>query len=59
VLGASSAAAFTWRGTLAELGDAPLPPDRAHLPGTIVVGAVAALALASDATAATGAAARA
>jgi uroporphyrin-III C-methyltransferase/precorrin-2 dehydrogenase/sirohydrochlorin ferrochelatase len=48
VLGASSAGAFAWRGTLAALGDAALPPDRAHLPGTIVVGAVAALALSSD-----------
>jgi uroporphyrin-III C-methyltransferase/precorrin-2 dehydrogenase/sirohydrochlorin ferrochelatase len=43
VLGASSAAAFAWRGTLAELGHAALPPDRAHLPGVLVVGAVAAL----------------
>jgi uroporphyrin-III C-methyltransferase/precorrin-2 dehydrogenase/sirohydrochlorin ferrochelatase len=43
VLGAASDAAHTWRGTLEELGDAALPPDRAHLPGILVVGAVAAL----------------
>jgi uroporphyrin-III C-methyltransferase / precorrin-2 dehydrogenase / sirohydrochlorin ferrochelatase len=40
VLGASHADAFTWTGTLAELGSAPLPPGRAHLPGTLVLGAV-------------------
>jgi uroporphyrin-III C-methyltransferase/precorrin-2 dehydrogenase/sirohydrochlorin ferrochelatase len=40
VLGASHADAFTWTGTLAELGCVPLPPDRAHLPGTLVLGAV-------------------
>jgi uroporphyrin-III C-methyltransferase/precorrin-2 dehydrogenase/sirohydrochlorin ferrochelatase len=44
VLGASSGAAFTWTGTLADLGAAPLPADRARLPGTLVVGEVAALA---------------
>ncbi|HET8539513.1 MAG TPA: uroporphyrinogen-III C-methyltransferase [Anaeromyxobacter sp.] len=44
VLGASSAAASTWRGTLAELAAAPLPADR-DLPGTLVVGAAAALSL--------------
>jgi uroporphyrin-III C-methyltransferase/precorrin-2 dehydrogenase/sirohydrochlorin ferrochelatase len=44
VLGASSASAFAWRGTLAGLGEAALPPDRAELPGVLVVGAVAALA---------------
>jgi uroporphyrin-III C-methyltransferase/precorrin-2 dehydrogenase/sirohydrochlorin ferrochelatase len=44
VLGAASDAAYAWRGTLGELGDAELPPDRAHLPGVLVVGAVAALA---------------
>ncbi len=49
VLGASSDAAFAWKGTLAELGAAALPPDRAHLPGTLVVGAVAALSLTSAA----------
>jgi uroporphyrin-III C-methyltransferase / precorrin-2 dehydrogenase / sirohydrochlorin ferrochelatase len=40
VLGASHGDAFTWTGTLAELGSAPLPPGRAHLPGTLVLGAV-------------------
>jgi uroporphyrin-III C-methyltransferase/precorrin-2 dehydrogenase/sirohydrochlorin ferrochelatase len=48
VLGASSEAAFAWRGTLSTLAAADLPPDRAHLPGTLVVGAVAALALAAS-----------
>lgn len=47
LLGASSEAAHVWRGTLAELGGAPLPPDRAELPGTLVIGAVAGLALAN------------
>jgi uroporphyrin-III C-methyltransferase/precorrin-2 dehydrogenase/sirohydrochlorin ferrochelatase len=46
LLGASRGDAATWRGPLSALGDAALPPDRAHLPGTLVVGAVAALALA-------------
>jgi uroporphyrin-III C-methyltransferase/precorrin-2 dehydrogenase/sirohydrochlorin ferrochelatase len=46
VLGAGSDAAHAWRGTLAALGDAALPADRAHLPGVLVVGAVAALAAA-------------
>jgi uroporphyrin-III C-methyltransferase/precorrin-2 dehydrogenase/sirohydrochlorin ferrochelatase len=45
VLGASSAAAHTWTGTLAGLGAAPLPEG--DLPGTLVVGAVAALARAN------------
>jgi len=49
LLGASGAESFAWRGPLAALGDAPLPPERAHLPGLLVVGAVAALALTSDA----------
>jgi uroporphyrin-III C-methyltransferase/precorrin-2 dehydrogenase/sirohydrochlorin ferrochelatase len=44
VLGASRQDAFTWTGTLDELGAAALPADRAHLPGSLVVGAVAALA---------------
>jgi uroporphyrin-III C-methyltransferase/precorrin-2 dehydrogenase/sirohydrochlorin ferrochelatase len=44
VLGASSEAAFAWRGTLGALGAATLPQERAHLPGVLVVGAVAALA---------------
>jgi uroporphyrin-III C-methyltransferase/precorrin-2 dehydrogenase/sirohydrochlorin ferrochelatase len=43
VLGAASDAAFTWRGTLEGLGAAALPADRAHLPGVLVIGAVAAL----------------
>lgn len=45
VLGASTAAARTWMGTLDDLrADAPLPAG-ADLPGTLVVGAVAGLAL--------------
>jgi uroporphyrin-III C-methyltransferase/precorrin-2 dehydrogenase/sirohydrochlorin ferrochelatase len=51
VLGASTAAAFTWRGTLGELGSAPVPPD-GELPGTLVVGAAASLALSSPRAAA-------
>jgi uroporphyrin-III C-methyltransferase/precorrin-2 dehydrogenase/sirohydrochlorin ferrochelatase len=47
VLGASSAEAHTWRGTLSELGTAPIPADRARLPGTLIVGAVAGLSLTS------------
>jgi uroporphyrin-III C-methyltransferase/precorrin-2 dehydrogenase/sirohydrochlorin ferrochelatase len=43
VLGGSSPDAFTWRGTLAGLGAAALPPERLHLPGILVIGAVAAL----------------
>jgi siroheme synthase len=48
VLGASGAKASRWSGTLRELGAAPLPPGD-DLPGTLVVGAVAALALAHGA----------
>lgn len=49
VLGASSASAHTWTGTLADLAaDAPIP-TAADLPGTLVVGAVAGLALLSPA----------
>jgi uroporphyrin-III C-methyltransferase/precorrin-2 dehydrogenase/sirohydrochlorin ferrochelatase len=46
VLGASSASASAWRGTLADLGSAPLPTD-GDLPGTLVVGAAAGLSLLS------------
>jgi uroporphyrin-III C-methyltransferase / precorrin-2 dehydrogenase / sirohydrochlorin ferrochelatase len=41
LLAASTPSAYTWRGTLGGLGDAALPPG--DLPGTIVVGEVAAL----------------
>ena len=44
LLGASTADAVAWTGALGELGAAPLPPDQI-LPGTLVVGAVAALSL--------------
>jgi uroporphyrin-III C-methyltransferase/precorrin-2 dehydrogenase/sirohydrochlorin ferrochelatase len=44
VLGAASDSAHAWRGTLAELGSAALPPGLSHLPGVLVVGSVAALA---------------
>ena len=43
VLGGSSPDAFTWRGTLSELRTSELPPARLHLPGILVIGAVAAL----------------
>lgn len=46
LLDASGPGAFSWRGTLAGLAEAALPLDRAGLPGTLVVGAVAALSLA-------------
>jgi len=49
LLGASSAESYTWTGPLSALGEAPIPPERAHLPGTLVVGAVAALASAAHA----------
>lgn len=42
VLGASTPGAFTWTGTLVELPSAPL--DDSPAPGTLVIGAVAALA---------------
>jgi uroporphyrin-III C-methyltransferase/precorrin-2 dehydrogenase/sirohydrochlorin ferrochelatase len=58
VLGAASARSFTWTGTLAKLGEAWIPPDRTHLPGTLVVGAVAALELCDAARTETGSAAR-
>jgi uroporphyrin-III C-methyltransferase/precorrin-2 dehydrogenase/sirohydrochlorin ferrochelatase len=49
LLGASTAAARTWVGTLADLGLAPLPdPD---LPGTVVVGDVVSLAASRPAAA--------
>ena len=44
VLGASTEAAAAWRGSLGELGAAALP-GHADAPGTIIVGAVAGLAL--------------
>jgi uroporphyrin-III C-methyltransferase/precorrin-2 dehydrogenase/sirohydrochlorin ferrochelatase len=43
VLGASGEGAWSWTGTLAELGDAPIPAGEDR-PGTMVVGAVVALA---------------
>lgn len=45
VLGASLDGESTWRGSLAELGASTLPASASELPGTIVVGAVAALPL--------------
>jgi uroporphyrin-III C-methyltransferase / precorrin-2 dehydrogenase / sirohydrochlorin ferrochelatase len=44
VAGASMAGAWTWRGTLAELGVSTQPAS-ADLPGTLVIGPVAALPL--------------
>jgi uroporphyrin-III C-methyltransferase/precorrin-2 dehydrogenase/sirohydrochlorin ferrochelatase len=46
LLGASHAGAHAWRGRLDGLGSAVPPPGSAHLPGTLVVGAVAGLSLA-------------
>ncbi len=51
VLGASAPRATSWRGTLAGLATAPLPEEVRDLPGTIVVGAVAALDLRPEAVA--------
>ena len=45
LLGASHADAHAWRGPLAALGEANVPAERAHLPGTLVIGAVAGLSL--------------
>jgi uroporphyrin-III C-methyltransferase/precorrin-2 dehydrogenase/sirohydrochlorin ferrochelatase len=49
VLGGSTARAHAWRGTLAGLGAAALPPAADGLPGTLVMGEVAALACAAPA----------
>ncbi len=49
VLGASTAAADTWYGSLGGLGRAPLPIHD-HAPGTIVIGAVAGLSMHLSAT---------
>jgi siroheme synthase len=51
VLGASTAAADAWYGSLEGLGRAPLPIHD-HAPGTIVIGAVAGLSMHLSATAA-------
>ncbi|HSD21480.1 MAG TPA: uroporphyrinogen-III C-methyltransferase [Anaeromyxobacter sp.] len=48
VLGASTPGAFAWSGTLAGLRHTALPADRSSLPGTLVIGAVAALQLTSS-----------
>lgn len=47
VVGASSLEAWTWRGEVSGLAAAQLPADRERLPGTLVVGPVAALSLAA------------
>ena len=44
VLGAGSARAHTWRGTLAGLGAAQFPDSTSGLPGTLVIGNVVSLA---------------
>lgn len=44
VLGASSDAAYTWTGALADVPGAEIPGGSHRLPGTLVIGAVAALA---------------
>jgi uroporphyrin-III C-methyltransferase/precorrin-2 dehydrogenase/sirohydrochlorin ferrochelatase len=45
--GAGTSAAARWIGDLAGLGEAPTPPEALQAPGTLVVGAVVALAAAS------------
>ena len=45
VLGATAPQAWTWRGSLATLASAVVPASSADLPGTIVIGEVAALPL--------------
>jgi uroporphyrin-III C-methyltransferase/precorrin-2 dehydrogenase/sirohydrochlorin ferrochelatase len=45
VLGAATPRAWTWRGSLAELATVGVPASAADLPGTIVIGDVAALPL--------------
>lgn len=45
LLGAGTAAAWTWRGPLVALAAADVPPNRSDLPGTVVIGRVAALPL--------------
>jgi uroporphyrin-III C-methyltransferase/precorrin-2 dehydrogenase/sirohydrochlorin ferrochelatase len=44
LFGASTKAAAVWRGDLASLGAAEVPPGAAGLPGTIVIGEVVSLA---------------
>lgn len=44
VIGASTAASFVWRGTLAELAHVIVPDDKATLPGLVVLGEVVATA---------------
>jgi siroheme synthase len=44
VLGASTPRAWSWTGTLGELGSAEIPADRADLPGLVVLGPVVSLA---------------
>jgi len=44
VLGATTARAWSWIGTLGELGGVTLPPDRDDLPGLVVLGDVVAAA---------------
>ncbi len=46
ILGAATPEAWTWKGTLEDLGAMAVPFDRTDLPGTIVVGRVAGLPLA-------------
>ncbi len=50
VIGAATPQMWTWRGTLGRLSVVVVPEDSADAPGTMVVGAVAGLDLALDAT---------
>ncbi len=49
ILGAATPSMWTWRGWLSALPDAIVPAASADAPGTVVVGAVAALAIGSAA----------
>jgi siroheme synthase len=44
VLGAHTARQWSWTGPLAALGAVELPPERADLPGLVVIGDVVAIA---------------
>jgi uroporphyrin-III C-methyltransferase/precorrin-2 dehydrogenase/sirohydrochlorin ferrochelatase len=47
VLGAATPQMWVWKGSLGALAEVRVPPDSASAPGTIVIGAVAALAIAA------------
>lgn len=45
VVGASTAGEYTWRGPMCDLPGAEIPSSSADLPGTVIIGGVAALPL--------------